>query len=73
MVVLWILQVLFLNNFYDVMKDEQTQRVAKAIEADYKQKSTHKFLKSIENISNSNDMRYGEGSVTSSDNSAALM
>lgn len=56
MILLWVLQVLFLNNFYDVMKDEQTQRVAKAIEIDYQQKSSSKFLKSVENISNTNDM-----------------
>ena len=56
MILLWVLQVLFLNNFYDVMKDEQTQRVAKSIEIDYQQKSTGRFLKSVENISNSNDM-----------------
>lgn len=56
MFLLWILQVLFLNNFYDVMKDEQTQRVAKSIEIDYNQKSNGKFLKSVEDISNTNDM-----------------
>lgn len=56
MVMLWTLQVLFLNNFYDVMKDEQTQRVAKTITADYQQQSNAKFLRSIETISNSNDM-----------------
>ena len=56
MILLWVLQVLFLNNFYDVMKDEQTQRVAKNIEMDYKQKDPGKFLKSVEAISNSNDM-----------------
>ena len=56
MVLLWVLQVLFLNNFYDVMKDEQTQRVAKTIEIDYQKKSNARFLQSVENISNSNDM-----------------
>ena len=56
MILLWILQVLFLNNFYDVMKDEQTQRVAKEIQIDYQQKNTGRFLESVENISNSNDM-----------------
>lgn len=56
MFILWSLQVLFLNNFYDVMKDEQTQRVAKTIETDYQQQSVSKFLKSVESISNSNDM-----------------
>lgn len=38
------------------MKDEQTQRVAKTIQLDYQQKSSTKFLKSVESISNSNDM-----------------
>lgn len=56
MIVLWVLQVLFLNNFYDVMKDEQTQRVAKTIATNYEEKSNSKFLKSVESISNSNDM-----------------
>jgi len=56
MILLWVLQVLFLNNFYDVMKDEQTQRVAKQIQIDYQQKNTNKFLQSVENVSNSNDM-----------------
>ena len=56
MVLLWVLQVLFLNNFYDVMKDEQTQRVAKTIEIDYQKKSNARFLQSVDNISNSNDM-----------------
>lgn len=56
MILLWFLQVLFLNNFYDVMKDEQTQRVAKTIQINYEQKSSVKFLKSVESISNSNDM-----------------
>ena len=56
MILLWVLQVLFLNNFYDVMKDEQTQRVAKTIQLDYQQKNSTKFLKSVESISNSNDM-----------------
>ena len=56
MIILWVLQVLFLNNFYDVMKDEQTQRVAKTIEMDYKQKSEDKFIKAVDSISNSNDM-----------------
>ena len=56
MLLLWVLQVLFLNNFYDVMKDEQTKRVAKTIADDYQKKSNIKFLKSVDAISNSNDM-----------------
>ncbi len=56
MLVLWFFQVLFLNSFYSVMKDEQTRRVAKTIESAYNVKSSEKFLKTVENISNSNDM-----------------
>lgn len=56
MVVLWFFQVLFLNSFYSVMKDEQTRRVAKNIESAYTLKSNEKFLKTVESISNSNDM-----------------
>lgn len=56
MVVLWFFQVLFLNSFYSVMKDEQTRRVAKNIESAYTLKSNDKFLKTVESISNSNDM-----------------
>ena len=56
MLVLWFLQVLFLNNFYGVMKGEQTKSVAKDIETTYKLKSNEKFLKKVEEISNSNDM-----------------
>lgn len=56
MILLWVLQVIFLNNFYDVMKDEQTQRVAKNIAIEYRQKNSDNFLKTVESISNSNDM-----------------
>lgn len=56
MVVLWFFQVLFLNSFYSVMKDEQTRRVAKNIESAFTLKSNEKFLKTVESISNSNDM-----------------
>lgn len=56
MLILWFFQVLLLNSFYSVMKDEQTQHVAKNIETAYNTKSNDKFLKIVENISNSNDM-----------------
>lgn len=56
MLILWFFQVLLLNTFYSVMKDEQTQRVAKTIETAYNTKDNARFLKSVENISNSNDM-----------------
>ena len=50
MVVLWFFQVLLLNSFYSIMKDEQTQRVANSIKSTYDTKSTDKFLKIVENI-----------------------
>jgi len=56
MIVLWFLQVLFLNTFYGVMKDEQTQRVANSIESAYSMKDSERFLKEVEEISTSNDM-----------------
>ena len=56
MLILWFFQVLLLNSFYSVMKDEQTRSVAKNIESAYTLKSNEKFLKTVESISNSNDM-----------------
>lgn len=56
MVILWCLQVLFLNNFYGVMKDEQTQKVARDIRNSYKANDSMDFLNSVSIISNSNDM-----------------
>lgn len=56
MIILWFFQVLLLNSFYGVMKDEQTRSVASSIETAYNTKSNEKFLKTVENISNSNDM-----------------
>ncbi len=56
MIILWCLQVLLLNNFYDVMKDEQTQKVARDIRNSYKVNNTADFIGSVSVISNSNDM-----------------
>lgn len=56
MIVLWFLQVLFLNNFYEVMKVEQTNNVVKEIKDSYKTSSNSDFLKKVEKISNSNDI-----------------
>ncbi|MEI3517094.1 MAG: hypothetical protein V8R50_07285 [Clostridia bacterium] len=38
MIILWFLQVLFLNNFYEVMKKEQTDAVVKNIKKPTKSK-----------------------------------
>ena len=56
MIVLWFFQVFFLNSFYGVMKDEQTRSVARNIESTYERKSNEKFLDTVEDISNTNDM-----------------
>ena len=56
MIILWFLQVLFLNNFYEVMKTEQTNNIVKNIEQTYENSGSEKFLESIENISDTNDM-----------------
>ena len=56
MLILWFLQVLFLNNFYEVMKVEQTKNVTKNIESYYLRYDQERFLERIEDISDSNDM-----------------
>ncbi|MDO4545795.1 MAG: ATP-binding protein, partial [Bacillota bacterium] len=56
MLILWFLQVLFLNNFYQVMKTEQTETVVKSINNSYKMYSSERFLDEIGDISDSNDM-----------------
>lgn len=56
MIILWFLQVLFLNNFYEVMKVEQTKNVTKNIENYYLRYDRERFLDKIEDISDSNDM-----------------
>ena len=56
MLLLWLLQVLFLNSFYATMKGEQTKNVAKSIQTAYETKSDESFLEKVEDISSSNDM-----------------
>lgn len=56
MLILWFLQVLFLNNFYEVMKTEQTNKVVSNIEKSYKANDNKKFIEDIENISDTNDI-----------------
>ena len=43
MIILWFLQVLFLNNFYEVMKKEQTDAVVKNIKKAYKVKNSERY------------------------------
>lgn len=56
MIILWFLQVLFLNNFYEVMKAEQTDNIVKNIEKSYKVNNSERFLQNVENISDTNDI-----------------
>lgn len=56
MMILWFLQVLFLNNFYEVMKTEQTNNIVENIEQTYENSSSSKFLENIGNISDTNDI-----------------
>ena len=56
MIVLWFLQVLFLNNFYEVMKVSQTEKVVKNIKTSYVSSSYKDFIKKTEKISDSNDI-----------------
>ncbi len=56
MIILWFLQVLFLNNFYEVMKKDQTDSVVKNIQNAYENKDNDEFLEKIEEISDTHDI-----------------
>lgn len=56
MLVLWFLQVFFLNNFYEVMKVHQTEQVSKSIENAYANSGSDTFQKKVLAISDANDM-----------------
>ena len=56
MIILWFLQVLFLNNFYEVMKKDQTDSVVKNIQSAYENKDNDEFLEKIEEISDTHDI-----------------
>lgn len=56
MIVLWVLQVFLLNNFYGTMKTQQTKEVAREIETAFKHNNTDRFLKNVAEISESYDM-----------------
>lgn len=56
LVIIWILQVFFLNYYYEDMKISSTDRVAKAIETQYKEDDYEQLETVIKNISNKNEM-----------------
>ncbi len=56
MILLWALQVLFLNNFYGIMKSRQTQIVAHQLHHSYQHSEESSFLKDVVNLSRSYDL-----------------
>ncbi|MCB6992984.1 HAMP domain-containing histidine kinase [bacterium 210820-DFI.6.37] len=56
MIVLWLLQVLFLNTFYQTMKEAKTKKVAASIELAYERNDLSDFADQVTQIAESNDM-----------------
>lgn len=56
MLVLWLLQVLFLNTFYQSMKETKTKSVAEGIERAYDTSDLTSFAEQVAQIAGSNDM-----------------
>ncbi|MDO5491462.1 MAG: HAMP domain-containing sensor histidine kinase [Bacillota bacterium] len=56
MLLLWALQVLFLNNFYGIMKSSQTKTVASELQHSYLHKDQENFFLDISNLSRSYDL-----------------
>ena len=56
LIIIWVLQVFFLNYYYKDMKTSSTDRVAKTIENQYKIGDYDELGKAIEDISNKNEM-----------------
>lgn len=56
MIVLWGLQVIFLNNFYEGMKTQQTKATIEDVNDAYDNYTSDRFLKRIDSIARSNDL-----------------
>lgn len=56
MSVLWLLQVFFLNTFYQTMKESKTKKVTQSIERAYAQSDLSGFSDQVVQIGESNDM-----------------
>lgn len=56
MSVLWLLQVLFLNTFYQTMKEHKTEKVTHSIERAYAQNDLYGFSDKVAQIGESSDM-----------------
>ena len=53
---LWALQVFFLNTFYESMKSQQTSKIINTINETYSNSSPSQFLRKVENVAYSNDL-----------------
>ena len=56
MLLLWTLQVLFLNNFYGIMKSNQTQTVAQELRESFRTNSEPDFMDDVNDLSRSYDL-----------------
>lgn len=56
MLLLWALQVLFLNNFYGIMKSSQTKTVARDLRTSYTTNNDDEFWDDVEDLSRSYDL-----------------
>ena len=56
MILLWTLQVLFLNNFYGAMKTSQTKMVAEQLQHSYHHKDDKAFKADVVDSSRSYDL-----------------
>ena len=56
MIVLWGLQVIFLNNFYEGMKPQQTKNTIEDVNDAYNNYTSDKFMRKINNVASTNDL-----------------
>ena len=56
MVLLWVLQVVFLNNFYGIMKTNQTKMVAEDLQESYRDNDESDFMDDVTDLSRSYDL-----------------
>ena len=56
MILLWTLQVLFLNNFYGIMKTNQTKTVAEQLQESYQENEESDFMDDVADLSRSYDL-----------------
>lgn len=56
MILLWFLQVLFLNNFYGTMKSRQTKSVAQQLKSSFQESEKDDFMEEVDELSRSYDM-----------------